>query len=79
MSAATINLHGIVSATAQIREVNDTKWLVLEFADEDGDLRSVTLFSTDPQALLDSIAGRTDTTEDRLRAHTRVIEAREAE
>ena len=59
MSAATINLHGIVSATAKVHEVNDSKWLTLEFNTEDGDSRLVTLFSTDPQALLDSIAGRT--------------------
>jgi len=59
MSAATINLHGIASATARVHEVNGSKWLTLELRDEDGSMCDVTLFSTDPQALLDSIAGRT--------------------
>lgn len=58
MSAATVNFHGIVSATAKVQQSNGCKWLTLEFRDEDGGMRDVTLFCADPQALLDAIAGR---------------------
>ena len=59
MSTTSINFHHVVSATAKVQESNGTKWLELNFADRDRGNCSVALFSTHPQALLDSIAGRT--------------------
>ena len=59
MSSATVNFHDIKSASARVMQSQGIGWLALEFRDERDELRDVTLFSADPQALLDSIAGRT--------------------
>ena len=56
MSTTSLNFHNVTEATARVQQVNDSKWLSLDFTDRDGGRLEVTIFSDSPEKLLEAIA-----------------------
>ncbi len=51
-----LNFHNVTSVSAKVHHVQSSHWLTLTFANEVGETLEVTLFSNEPEALLQSLA-----------------------
>jgi hypothetical protein len=56
MSTTSLNFHHVKEASARVGQVNDSKWLALDFTARDGSRLEVTIFSDSPEKLLEAIA-----------------------
>jgi hypothetical protein len=56
MSDTALNFHRVTTATAKLHEVNNSRWLALDFVDAKGGTLSLAVFGESPAALLKSIA-----------------------
>jgi hypothetical protein len=60
VSLVSLNFHNVTSAVAEIKRAESCQWLALRFENADGVRFELTLFSDDPEGLIEWLARSRD-------------------